>query len=346
MKAARLTGKRSIEFTDVPTPEPGPGEVLVRVKAAGLCYTDVEMFSGTQPYFAMGLAHYPLTLGHEWSGEVAAVGAGVADFKHGDRVTGDVSLGCTRCRFCIAGQYNLCVVKQEVGLCRGKDGAFAEYLTMPARHVYRLPDDLNFDEGAGVEPAATCVKGIHKAGLNAGDTVLVAGDGTIGLLGVQAAKAAGAGLVMATGMDEKKLALARELGADVAVDVRKQRAAEAAREATSGYGVDLAMECSGRIPALRDCIESVRMGGKLCVIGVYEKAYPDFPATDLVVRDISFVGSVASPNAFPQTLRFMQQGRIRLAPLVTHTLPLSEIVRAFEIMENPASGRIKILLKP
>ncbi|MBI3830958.1 MAG: alcohol dehydrogenase catalytic domain-containing protein [Planctomycetes bacterium] len=346
MKAARLTSKRSIEFTEVPTPEPAPGEVLIRVKAAGVCYTDVEMFNGTQPYFAMGLAHYPLILGHEWSGEIAALGVGVNAFKPGERVTGDVSLGCTRCRFCLAGQYNLCVVKQEVGLCRGKDGAFAEFLTMPARHVYRLPDDLSYEEGAGVEPAATCVKGIHKTGLNAGDAVLVAGDGTIGLLGIQAAKAAGAGLVIATGTDEKKLALALELGADVAVDVRKQMPAEAARAATSGFGVDLALECSGRIPALRDCIESVRMGGRLCVIGVYEKSYPDFPATDLVVRDISFVGSVASPNAFPQTLRFMRQGRIRLAPLVTHTLPLAEVARAFEIMENPASGRIKILLKP
>lgn len=346
MKAARLSGRRSIEYVEVPEPVPGPGEVLIRVKAAGVCFTDVEMFNGTQPYFAMGLAHYPVILGHEWSGEIAAIGAGVDGFSTGDRVTGDVSLGCARCRFCLAGQYNLCVVKQEVGLCRGKDGAFAEYLAMPARHVYRLPDGLSFEEGAGVEPAATCVKGIHKTGLRAGDAVLVAGDGTIGLLGIQAAHAAGAGLVIATGTDEKKLALATRLGADRVVDVRREKAADAARAATGGYGVDLAIECSGQIPALRDCIQSVRMGGKICVIGVYEKSYPEFPATEIVVRDITLVGSVASPNAFGETLRFMEQGRIRLAPLVTHTLPLSEAAHAFDLMENPGSGRIKILLKP
>ncbi|MCW8130271.1 MAG: alcohol dehydrogenase catalytic domain-containing protein [Planctomycetota bacterium] len=346
MKAVRLTGPRSLAYADVPEPVPSPGEALVRVKAAGVCFTDVEMFRGTQPYFAMGLAHYPLTLGHEWSGEVAAVGAGVEDFRPGDRVTGDVSLGCARCRFCLAGQYNLCVVKQEVGLCRGKDGAFAEYLTMPARHLYRLPDALSYEEGAGVEPAATCVKGIHKAGLRAGDAVLVAGDGTIGLLGVQAARAAGAGLVIATGTDERKLALSRQLGADRVVDVRREKAAEAAREATGGYGVDLAIECSGRIPALRDCIQAARMGGTICVLGVYEKAFPDFPAAEIVVRDLTLVGSVASPNAFVETLRFMEQGRIRVAPLVTHTLPLAEAARAFELMEDPASGRIKILLQP
>jgi 2-desacetyl-2-hydroxyethyl bacteriochlorophyllide A dehydrogenase len=345
MLAAQLTAKRTIRLAEVPTPKPGRDEVLIRVRASGLCYTDVELFNGTQPYFAMGLAHHPMIPGHEWSGEISELGEDVQQFRTGDRVTGDVSIGCTHCRFCLAGQYNLCVVKQEVGLCRGKDGAFAEFLTMPARHVYRLPDSLSFEEGAGVEPAATCVKGIHKTGLRAGDAVLVSGDGTIGLLGIQAAKAAGAGIVIATGTDEKKLALAKSLGAELTVDVRSQKPADIARDATGGFGVDLAMECSGQIPALRDCIQAVRMGGRLCVIGVYEKTYPDFPATDLVVRDITFVGSVASPNAFPETLRFMEQGRIRLAPLVTHTLPLGEIGRAFEIMENPSSGRIKILLK-
>lgn len=346
MNAVSLVAKRKFDCVSIQTPAPADNEVLIRVKAVGICYTDVEMFNGTQPYFAMGLAHFPVILGHEWSGEIVETGRDAKRFCVGERVTGDVSIGCGQCRFCMTGSYNLCVVKQEVGLCRGKDGAFAEFLTMPERHVYALPKSVSYEEGAGVEPAATCVKAISKAGLSPGDSVLVTGDGTIGLLAVQAAKAFGAGLVIVSGNTQMKLKLARELGADIAVDVSKDNAVDVCKDATGGLGVDFAIEAAGQIPALRDCIRCVRMGGKLCVIGVYETPYPDFPAAELVVRDITFYGSIASPNAFPGTLRFLERGSIRTRPLITHEFKLSDARQAFEVMEQRSAERIKVLLRP
>ena len=346
MNAVALTAKRTFECRTVPTPEPVGDEVLIRIKAAGICYSDIEMFNGTQPYFAMGLANYPVILGHEWSGEIVAIGKAVRRWRTGQRVTGDVSIGCGECRFCMTGCYHLCVVKQEVGLCRGKDGAFAEFLIMPERHLYALPDTLSDEEGALVEPAATCVKAIGKSGLAPGDTVLVTGDGTIGLLAAQAAKAFGAGTVIVSGGTEMKLKLALQLGADAALNISDGNVAHACKQATGGLGVDLAIEASGQIPALRDCIQSVRMGGKICAIGVYEKTYPDFPAADLVVRDITLIGSVASPNAFPATLQLMQRGSIRTKPLITHEFKLGEVRHAFQVMEERAAERVKILLRP
>ena len=346
MNAVSLVARRTFECLTVPAPVPARDEVLIRVKAAGICFTDVEMFNGTQPYFAMGLARFPVILGHEWSGEIVEVGQAVKRFHVGERVTGDVSIGCGTCRFCMTGFYNLCAVKQEVGLCRGKDGAFAEFLTMPERHVYALPSALSFEDGAGVEPAATCVKAIGKAGLSPGDSVLVTGDGTIGLLAVQAARAFGAGQILVSGSSPRKLKLARELGADIAIDVSRDDALEACRAATGGLGVDVAVEAAGQLPALRDCIRCVRMGGKICGIGVYAAPYPDFPAAELVVRDITFYGSIASPNAFPSTLRLMERGSLRTRPLITHEFKLSDAARAFELMEEKSSERIKVMLRP
>lgn len=346
MEAVSLVEKRKFDYVSVRTPVPAENEVLIRIKAVGICYTDVEMFNGTQPYFAMGLAHFPVILGHEWSGEIVEAGRNVTRFRTGDRVTGDVSIGCGQCRFCMTGFYNLCTIKQEVGLCRGKDGAFAQFLTMPERHVYLLPTCVSYEEGAGVEPAATAVKAISKAGLSAGDTVLVSGDGTIGLLAVQAARAFGAGNVIVSGSSQMKLKLALELGADVAVDVTKDSAIDVCKDETGGLGVDFAIEAAGQIPALRDCIKAVRMGGKLCVIGVYEQPYPDFPAAELVVRDITLYGSIASPNAFPATLGLFENGRIRTRPLITHEFKLSQASEAIGLMEDKSTERIKILLRP
>jgi 2-desacetyl-2-hydroxyethyl bacteriochlorophyllide A dehydrogenase len=346
MKAARLTGPDRIEYLDVPRPMCGDDEVLVQVKCVGVCGTDVEMYRGTMAYFKMGWTQYPITLGHEWSGIVVECGREATGFAAGDRVTGDVTIGCQYCENCLRGLYNLCLSKIEVGLCRGKDGAYAEYLTMPARHTFKVPDEVTFEEAAMVEPAATVVKAIRKAPFEPGAVCVIQGDGPIGLLALQAADACGAGKLILAGTVDAKLQLGRELGADVIVNVRHQDLQEVVATVTGGVGADYVMEASGSNEALQQAVAIVRMGGTLNLVGLYETPVSEFDMGNVVVRDLNIITSVASPNVFPQTLRLMARGRIRTRPLISHELPLSEAARAFDIQINHPAERMKILLHP
>ena len=346
MYAYQLTGPNQGVYLEVDRPQPAPGEVLIRTHRVGLCGTDVEMLHGTMPYFRLGWTQYPVILGHEWSGTVEEVGSAVGTFATGDRVTGDVSIGCGDCVNCMRGLYNLCITKQEVGLCRGKDGAFAQYLTMPARHCYHLPEAVSLDDGALVEPAATVVKAIRKVGFEPGATVLVTGDGPIGLLAMQAAAAYGAGWIFVSGADAGKLAMARKFGAQATINVADTNVTEYINDHTGGLGVDYSVEASGHPAAFEDCITATRQGGTISVVGIYERPIENLDMGVAVVRDLTICCSVASPNAFEQTLRLMATGKLQVAPLVTHVLDLAEAEKAFEIQRSQPDKRIKIHLQP
>lgn len=346
MKAARLTGPNRIEYLDVPQPACADDEVLVQVKSVGVCGTDVEMYRGTMAYFKMGWTQYPITLGHEWCGVVVECGEEVTEFSVGDRVTGDVTIGCHRCENCLRGLYNLCLSKIEVGLCRGKDGAYAEYLTMPARHTFRVPDSVTSEEAAMTEPAATVVKAIRKAPFEPGAVCVILGDGPIGLLALQAASACGAGKLVLTGTVDAKLQLGRELGADIVVNVRQQDLQEIMEDLTHGVGADYVMEASGSVEAMQQAVAIARMGGTVSVVGLPEVPVPEFDMGNVAVRDLNIITSVASPNVFPQTLRLMGKGKIRTRPLISHELPLSETAKAFDIQINHPAERMKIMLHP
>jgi 2-desacetyl-2-hydroxyethyl bacteriochlorophyllide A dehydrogenase len=346
MKAARLVGPASVTYQDVPQPFCEPDEVLVKVECVGVCGTDVEMYHGTMAYFQMGWTEYPITLGHEWSGVVVERGDEVTHLQVGDRVTGDVTIGCFQCENCKRGDYNLCLSKIEVGLCRGKDGAYADYLTMPARHTYRLPDGVDFEEAAMTEPAATVVKAIRKARLNPGAYGVVFGDGPIGLLGMQAMIACGAGRTLLVGTYDRKLALGSELGCDLTVNVNKEDISAIVDQETAGRGADFVMEASGNPEALKQASMITRMGGTISVVGLYETPIQDFDMGSIVVRDIDLISSVASPNVFDETLRLMAAGKIKAKPLVSHRFPLAKASEAFDVQIKQIEQRDKILLLP
>lgn len=345
MYAYQLTGPEKGQLVELDRPKPKEDELLIRTHVVGICGTDVEMLRGTMPYFRLGWAQYPVILGHEWSGTVVETGSAVEDFVVGDSVTGDVSIGCGKCVNCMRGYYNVCTVKQEVGLCRNKDGAFAQFLTMPARHCYQLPPEVDLDDGALVEPAATVVKAIRKAHFEPGSTVLVTGDGPIGLLAMQAALAYGAGWVVLTGASETKLALGRQLGAHATVNICQDSVVEFVMDHTRGIGADYAIEASGIPGAVNDCLAATRQGGTISVVGIYEKPLEKLDLGMAVVRDLTLCCSVASPNAFEQTLRLMADGRLNVKPLVTHHVPLAEAPRAFEL-QQASTEKIKIHLTP
>ncbi len=346
MKAARVFGPRDVRYVDIDRPLIGPNDVLIKVKAVGICGTDLEIFRGTMPFFSMGLAKFPITPGHEWSGIVEDVGEEVKKLKTGQRVTGDVSIGCGKCSYCLRGRYNLCLDKQEVGICRGKEGAYADYLSMPQQYTYPLPNEISYEEGALLDPTATAANAIIMGQVTPGDTVLVQGDGPIGLLCLQAARAAGAACCILSGTYENKLKLAKSLGAKRVVNVHTENLVECVNDLTSGLKADVVIEASGNPKAIKESVKLVKPSGVISVVGIYEKRIPEFDVSSLVLNEVKLFGVLAYPGVMPRAMRLIAEGIINVKPLITHRLHLSEVKEGFRIMEKEIANRMKVLLFP
>lgn len=245
---------------------------------------------------------------------------------------------------CLRGDFNLCPDRQEVGSFHNKDGGCAEYISMPARHTYKLPESLSFDAGAVTEPAATVVYTVERTQIHFGDIVVVQGTGSIGILAAQAAKSAGASLTILVGRNEYKLNFAKKVGIDMIVNLRKENTVDRVLEVTEGKGADVVIEASGAIEAILESSKLVRPGGRIGVVGIYEKPLNGFDMSELVLKDVSLYGTLASPRVFPSTLRMMAKGLIKCEPLITHRFKLSEAKKAFLAMTEESASRIKIML--
>ena len=346
MKAAVLTGIRKFEYLAIERPTPQPGEVLVRIKAVGICGTDMELYNGTMPFFEMGLCKYPLLPGHEWSGVIEEVGSGVTGLKPGDKVTGDVSIGCGKCMFCKRGLYSLCDSRCEVGVSGGKDGAYAEFLIMPEQFTYKFSDSISFDAAAMTETTATVVKSIWKAPIKLGDVVLVLGAGPIGLMALQAANAAGAGYTIVADRFKSKLDMAGQLGAEKVVNTSEQNLCQVVNDLTHQRGVDYVMEASGSVELMALAPSLTKDAGVINTIGIYTTKIPEFDLSDIVLRDITLSGSVASPNVYEATLRLIGSGRLKTEPCISHRFSLKDIDKAIKIQEKTPEDRTKIMLYP
>jgi len=346
MKGAVITSAKRFEYKDVPKPAPGPLDCLARVHAVGLCGTDMELYYGTMPYFEMGLSKYPIIPGHEWTGTVEEIGRDVTLFKVGDAVTADVSIGCGLCVNCKRGRYNFCSNQREVGISGGKDGAFAEYIIMPEAFLYRIPQGISMDAATLVEPTATVVKSIRTTPVMLGDVALVLGAGPIGMVGFQAVKAAGASHVIVADRSDFKLNLARELGADKVVNTAKENLKEIVMDLTCEQGVDYLLEATGNAGLAAQIPALVKRAGTINVLGIFPENIKRFSMSDIVLRDIKLVGSVASPNAYEAALALIAAGRIRTEECITHRFKLSEVEKAIAVQEKEIDSRIKVLLYP
>lgn len=345
MKAARIFGPNDIRYVDTEVPPYSDDDVLIRVKRAGICGTDLSIFAGNMPYLKTGATKYPITPGHEWSGIVEAVGKKVKHLKRGDRVTGDVSLGCGRCLVCLRGDFNLCPDRQEVGNFRNKDGAYAQYISMPARHTYRLPNEVSFDAGAMTEPTATVVYTVERVNVHFGDIVVVQGTGSIGILTAQVAKVAGAALVILTGRNDYKLEVAHRLGVNTTINFQKEDITKRVLELTGGQGADVVIEASGVADEIRRSSSLARLGGRIGVVGIYEKPIDSFDISEIVLKDQTLHGTLASPRVFPAALRMMANGSVKCEPLITHRFKLGDVEEAFRAMDKEHATRIKIMLE-
>ena len=269
MKAVIFHGPSDARIEEVPKPTPGSGEVVCKVAAVGVCGTDIEVYRGTMTYFRMGILSYPWTSGHEWSGIVDTVGEGVTQLKPGDRVTSEVTVPCGRCEACRSGRPQMCWPRTEVG-CTGRyRGAFADYIRVPTHILYKVPDGVSLREAAMTEPAGVSLHGIDLMRIDPGERILVIGDGPIGVLAAQEAKAAGAAVVVLLGSRDFKMKAALETGIDRVVSRHDPRVAELTIEALGGVKADAVIETSGAPGGLDLACRLIQLGGRMSILSLY-----------------------------------------------------------------------------
>jgi L-iditol 2-dehydrogenase len=343
VKALLLTKYRALEIADLPVPVPGPGEVLIRVAACGICGSDVHGYDGSS-----GRRIPPLVMGHEAAGTIAALGkdVDVKDLGVGERVTFDSTIYCNHCDYCARGEVNLCDQRKVFGVSCGdyrRAGAFAEFVVVPARIVYRLPEALSFAEGAMLEAVSVALHAVSLVPIASGSTSLVVGAGPIGLLLLQALRAAGCSRVFVSDLDSTRLELARELGATATFAAPEL--APHIFEATGGIGVDTAVEAVGIDATVTAAIASVRKGGNVVLVGNVSPEVT-LPLQKVVTRQIRLQGSCASAGEYPRAIAWMSQGAIRVKPLISAIAPLEKGPQWFERLYAREPNLMKIVLAP
>ena len=339
MKVAPGVGHMALR--DIAAPEPGPGEVKLKVHAAGICGTDIHI------YLDEFKSRPPVVLGHEVCGEVVGLGPEATGAAPGDRVTTETYFHtCGRCRYCRAGHSNLCHDRYSIG--SAVNGGFAEYLVVPAGNLHQLPDHVSYQEGALTEPLACVVQGVQLCGtpVRAGEVAVIAGPGAIGLLTLQLVKAAGAtAIVLGTEADEGRLAIAETLGADHTVNVSRHNPRPLVEDIThDGLGADAVYECSGAGPAAEQILTLVRRRGRYVQVGLFGKPVL-WDLDQVCYKELVVTGSNAStPESWLRAVRLLAAGTVDVRPLITHAYPLRDWAAAFDTFR--ARTGVKTLFRP
>jgi len=339
VKVARYYSRHDIRLEEMPVPRIGPGELLVQVKACGLCGSDL------MEWYVQEKA--PAVLGHEPAGVVAQVGERVENFQIGDRVFVHHHVPCFTCHHCLRGHYTLCKTFKATHI---DPGGFAEYIRVPAlnveRDVLKLPSDLSFDEATLIEPVATCIRGIERAGIQTGDTVVVIGTGVTGLIHIQLARIRGAGMIMATDFSPFRLKMARRLGADEAIAASEDVLAWL-KKLNKGKGADAVIVTAGSIEAME---QGLALAGKGATVLLFAPSPPGatLPVSPyhLLFSEITITGTYScSPLETRQALSLIQAGRINVKDLITHRFDLAGVGKAFDLAAQ-AGESLKIVITP
>lgn len=320
MMAAVLRGPRDLALQPRAGLEPGPSEAIVQVKAAGLCGTDYRIWTGERA------VSYPLVMGHEFVGAVVAVGRDVDRVSVGQKVSVEPNYSCGDCPLCREGNRNLCLARTAIGI--DVDGGFAEQVKVPARCCWHAPADIADEHLMLTEPLAVVVRAVRRAEPLPGETAAVLGVGTLGLLAIQVLKARGA-KVLAVARSDRRVALARELGADAVTAVEQGADVTAARAFSGREGVDLVIETAGTAAAVKQAVDLCRPGGRIVLTGLPHEA-TELNFFWVVRRELRILGSMIYQDEFHEAMRLLSIGAVSAGPLVTHRFPLPEIQRAFE----------------
>ncbi len=340
MQGAFLLKPETIEIRELPRPQPGSGEVLIRVRAAGICGSDMHLYdTGRIGAVVLQAPHIP---GHEMSGEIATLGEGVGGLAPGQRVIVEPGFACGHCRTCRSGRYNLCGAVKFIGV-PPHHGCMAEYVAAPAQWVYRLPDELSFAAGAAVEPLVVGLQATAQGGVGPESRVAIFGAGMIGLVALEATLARGAEHVWVVDVVEQRLGLAKKLGATV-LNARHEDVVQALRQQTGG-GPDVIIEASGAPAAITAALKSAAKGATFVAVG-----FPDAPTisldyTALIRAGLRIETVFRYANHFPLALDVAVRRRERLAQFVTDRLPFTRTAEAFALAHERREGTVKVLVE-
>jgi L-iditol 2-dehydrogenase len=341
MKALTLVEYKELVYGEVPDPKIAADGVLVKVRTCGICGSDVHGMDGST-----GRRRPPIIMGHEAAGVIEEVGPQVKGWKMGDRVTFDSTVFCGACWYCQRGLINLCDHRRVLGVSCDEyrqHGAFAEYIALPARILYALPDSVSFEQAAMVEPVSIAVHAVGITPVSLGDTAVVVGAGMVGLLVVQALRVAGCGKIIAVDLEQEKLDLAQKLGADVGLKADACDVPQEVRNHTQGRGADIALEVVGLTPSVKTAVMSLRKGGSLTVVGNLSPTI-ELPLQATVTRQLTIKGSCANSGEVPACLDLMSRKAITPEVLISATPPLVEGAAWFNRLYAHEPGLLKVIL--
>ena len=341
MRALRLTAPRTFQWDDDREPLPGPGEVVIAVRAVGVCASDIHMYSHGR--IGDTALQSPLILGHELSGVIAATGLGVTHVKVGQLVAVDPAVPCGTCEPCSEGNPNLCRDLRFFGTWP-YDGALRERLSHPANLIHPLGESLTAVDGAMLEPLGVAIHGVDLGHLRPGCSVSIHGCGPIGLLVLQVARAAGAARLLAVEPIPGRRAMALKMGADHAIDVDGSQVEQILRS-TGGRGVDVAFEAAGENQAVEDAVEVAKPGGRVVLIGIPPDDRTHFRASAARRKGLTILLCRRMRHTYPRAMGLAESGRIDLRTLVTHRVPLEEAPHAFDLVERRADGVVKAVIE-
>lgn len=324
----------------VPIPPLGPSDVLIKVKAVGVCGSDIHYYkSGRIGSFVV---ESPLILGHECAGQIEEVGPEVRHLVQGERVAVEPGVPCGRCSLCRSGRYNLC---RDVRFLATPpvDGAFCEWIVSPSDLVFKLPEELSYEDGALLEPLSVGIHAARRGEVGPGSSVLISGSGPIGLAALAASSAFGATDRIVTDLQEHRLQLARRLGATSTVLAASEDVLETVRRLTSGRGAQVAIECSGSPRALGDCLRALGPGGRAVVVGLGSDI-AEIPVAEVVAKELDVVGIFRYANTYRTGIELMRDAKVSLRDLVTHRFPMDRVPEAIAAAMDPNSASIKVIV--
>jgi threonine dehydrogenase-like Zn-dependent dehydrogenase len=353
MKAVRVYAPNDYRLEEIPVPEIGPGEVLVRILATGICASDVKAFHGARVWGSKDMKAYiqvPVTAGHEFVGEVVALGEGAGE-KYGlslvDHAVSEQIVPCWECRFCRSGSYWMCQRHDIYGFVKGRaEGSWAEYMRFPSNAInHRVPKELPPEQAALIEPLACAIHTVQRGEIELGDVVVIAGMGPIGLCMLQTAKQKGPGMLIALDMKPKRLALAKKLGADLAIDVSEEDAVAKVLDLTEGYGCDVYIEATGAGPAITQGLNMIRRLGTFVEFSVH--AGPHAVDWSIIgdIKELNIHGAHLGPYCYPHAITYLMNGVVSGADLVSHTMPLAKFGEGLETVTQ-GDESIKVVLVP
>jgi len=353
MRAVVVYGPKDYRLEEKPVPKIGPEEILVKVLATGICASDVKTFYGFRVWGSEEIPPYietPVIPGHEFVGEIVALGEGATE-KHGvtigDMVVSEQIIPCGQCKHCKSGRYWLCEPHFIYGFKKDKaEGSWAQYMKFPANSiVYKVPKDLKPEIAVTIEPLACAIHAVERADIKFGDIVVIGGMGPIGLFMLQAAKMKNPDMLIALDLNSQRLEVAKNLGADIALNPSTEDVTTKVMKLTDGYGCDVYIEASGANQSIRQGLQMIRKGGNLVIFGVY----PDPISLDWSVvgdvKELNIFGAHLGPYCYPKAIKYLQNGKIKAEPIVTHKLPLEDYLKGIE-MVHKGKESIKVVLLP